>query len=171
MTRRFMILLIAILPILAACERTETTATDTGTVTVVDTAPVPLNTTMADAIGTAATGTAGPGTATRATATNTAGGTAAGAADRNVHVTLAEYRIEMPDTLPPGPVTFHVVNSGRQEHNFEIEGQGIEKKLDSNLQAGETGTLNVDLQRGPYKIYCPVGDHEQRGMTRQLTVQ
>jgi uncharacterized cupredoxin-like copper-binding protein len=89
-----------------------------------------------------------------------------------VGVTLAEYRIEMPDTLAAGSLTFEVTNSGARRHNFEIEGAGIEQKLERDLESGETATLQIDLVPGTYRVYCPVGDHaEEHGMSRQLTVR
>lgn len=101
-------------------------------------------------------------TATTSTSEQAAGG--------GVQVRLSEYRIEMPATLPAGPTTFEITNVGEEEHNFEIEGQGIEMELPENLTAGASGTLQVDLQPGTYEIYCPVGEHEDHGMTMQLTV-
>jgi hypothetical protein len=87
-----------------------------------------------------------------------------------VEVKLTEFLIEMPTTVPPGPVTFSVTNAGTMEHNFEVEGQGIEKKFDTPLKAGETRSLRVDLPAGTYIIYCPVDDHQKRGMQLELKV-
>ena len=97
-------------------------------------------------------------------------GTPTGAAGCLVEVTETEFAIEMPDTLPAGPVTFRVTNAGTIEHNFEVEGQGIEEELPANLQPGESGTLEVDLEPGTYEVYCPVGNHEAQGMRVELTV-
>jgi len=87
-----------------------------------------------------------------------------------VQVSLTEFEIDMPDSIPAGPTTFEVTNNGTVEHNFEVEGQGVEEELETNLQPGETGTLEVDLQPGTYEIYCPVADHEGQGMSLTLTV-
>jgi hypothetical protein len=87
-----------------------------------------------------------------------------------VEVKLIEFRIEMPTTVPPGQVTFSVTNAGTKEHNFEIEGEGHEKRFDTNLKPGETRNLQVDLQTGVYIIYCPVDDHRERGMQQELKV-
>lgn len=88
-----------------------------------------------------------------------------------IHVALSDGAIEMPRTLPVGPVAFHVQNSGTMEHNFEIEGQGMEEKLSENLDAGEVGVLVVELERGTFEVYCPVEDHADKGMRLQVTVQ
>jgi plastocyanin len=87
-----------------------------------------------------------------------------------VEVKLTEFTIEMPTTVPPGPVTFSVTNAGTMEHNFEIKSQGIEKKFDTSLKAGETRTLKADLTDGTYTIYCPLDDHKARGMHLELKV-
>ncbi len=87
-----------------------------------------------------------------------------------VEVSLSDFVIDMPATLPAGPTVFNVSNDGEAPHNFEIEGQGIEMELESDLQPGESGTLEVDLQPGTYTIYCPVGNHADMGMELELTV-
>lgn len=93
------------------------------------------------------------------------------AAGEAVSVQLDDFSIEMPRTLPAGPTTFRVTNVGAVEHNFEVEGQGIEEEFDEDLEPGESRTLEVDLEAGEYSVYCPVGDHEDRGMTLTLTVE
>jgi predicted lipoprotein with Yx(FWY)xxD motif/plastocyanin len=93
------------------------------------------------------------------------------AAEANmVEVTLAEFGIDMPVELPSGPTVFRITNEGDAPHNFEIEGQGIETKLEENLQGGESGTLEVDLQPGTYEVFCPVGHHADISMELELTV-
>ncbi len=87
-----------------------------------------------------------------------------------VQVSLVQWDIEMPETLPPGPTVFEVTNNGTFEHNFEIEGQGIEQVFEQNLEPGETRTLEVDLPAGEYRVYCPVSNHAERGMELTLTV-
>ncbi len=99
-----------------------------------------------------------------------AGTPAAEAAGDTVAVSLTEYMIAMPAELPAGPTTFSITNDGTVEHNFEVEGQGIEEELAENLAPGASGTLEVDLQPGSYEIYCPVGHHADEGMRVELTV-
>ena len=91
--------------------------------------------------------------------------------DGTVAVQLTEYSIDMPSTLPPGPTTFQIANVGSEDHNFEIEGNGIEKELPAPLKPGESGTLEADLVPGNYEIYCPVGDHDEKGMRARLRVE
>ena len=94
---------------------------------------------------------------------------AAGTGDA-VAVSLTEFAIDMPTELPAGPTTFAITNDGTIEHNFEVEGQGIEEELPQNLAPGQSGTLSLDLAPGTYEVYCPVGNHENQGMRLELTV-
>ena len=87
-----------------------------------------------------------------------------------VEVKLSEYAVEMPLTIPIGPAAFSVTNAGTTAHNFEVEGQGLEKKFETTLKPGETRTLEVDLPAGTYLVYCPVDDHKARGMQLELKV-
>lgn len=87
-----------------------------------------------------------------------------------IEVELASFEIHMPTTLEAGTYTFVVTNAADTEHNFEIEGQGMESVLPNNLQMGETGEVTVDLQPGTYEVYCPVGDHAEQGMRLTLEV-
>ncbi len=110
--------------------------------------------------------------------TDTTGtGDAEALATERVTVSLVEWAIEMPATLSmadtgrnPGQFIFEVTNNGTAEHNFEIEGQGMEREFESNLQPGETQTMTVTLQPGTYRVYCPIGSHAELGMDLQLTV-
>src|SRR5678816_1085816 len=81
-----------------------------------------------------------------------------------VEVTLNEHRIDMPKSLGSGKTAFVVRNSGKEKHNFEIEGQGIDKKFMTSLSPDESKVLHVDLAPGNYKVICPVKDHEEEGM-------
>ena len=87
-----------------------------------------------------------------------------------VEVGLHGRTIEMPGSLPPGETTFSITNTGDSDHGFEIEGNGIERQLESNLAPGESGELNVTLEPGSYTVYCPIGDHREEGMVTTLRV-
>ena len=102
-------------------------------------------------------------TKTAAAVTDTAKG--------SVEVKLTEYKIEMPTSVSVGATTFKVTNTGEETHGFEIEGNGIEKALKPRLKKGESGSLQVDLKPGTYKVYCPVLGHKRRGMSLDLTVK
>jgi plastocyanin len=87
-----------------------------------------------------------------------------------VEVRLSEYAIEMPHTLPAGPATFLVRNEGKKTHSFRIEGPGLAEALAKPVKPAESESLEVTLQPGEYKVYCPVGSHEAKGMTISLVV-
>lgn len=71
----------------------------------------------------------------------------------------------------PGTVRFVVHNASDIIHGFEVEGHGIEEEI-GEIVPGGTDSLTVRLEEpGTYEIYCPVDDHEQRGMTGTLTVE
>ena len=90
---------------------------------------------------------------------------------RKVEVKLIEHRIEMPKRLEPGKTAFVVRNTGKEKHNFQIEGEGIDKKFFASLGPDETKVLHVDLKRGTYKVYCPVKEHDAEGMQITLSVK
>ncbi len=96
---------------------------------------------------------------------------AAPASGDAVKVTLSEFKIDMPTTLPAGSTTFEVSNTGEFPHNMDIEGEGVDEKLAENLEGGQSGTLTVDLKPGTYTVYCPVGSHREKGMELELTVE
>ena len=89
----------------------------------------------------------------------------------SVEVKLTEYKIEMPASVSAGATTFKVTNMGKETHGFEIEGNGIEKALKPRLKKGESGSLQVDLKPGTYKVYCPMKGHKKLGMSLDLTVK
>jgi uncharacterized cupredoxin-like copper-binding protein len=88
-----------------------------------------------------------------------------------VEVELAEYKIAMPAEIPSGLIFFNVINRGTMQHNLRIKGQGIDRKLRADLKPGEKRTLQMDLKQGIYLAYCPVDDHQSKGMFLQLNVK
>jgi uncharacterized cupredoxin-like copper-binding protein len=87
-----------------------------------------------------------------------------------VEVSLGEFAIEPSAIeLDPGSYTFRVTNDGGAVHALDIEGPTGEVET-AELAAGESADLNVDLEDGEYEMYCPVGDHRDRGMEGTITV-
>lgn len=69
------------------------------------------------------------------------------------------------------PVWFVVTNAADIAHGFEVEGHGLEEEI-AEIPGGATDSLSVTFETpGEYTIYCPVADHEGRGMTGTLTVE
>jgi PQQ system protein len=73
------------------------------------------------------------------------------------------------DLEQPGTYAFEVVNDGQVAHALEVEGEGIEEETQT-LQPGERATLTVTLEGGSYELYCPIGDHKDRGMVGKAVV-
>jgi plastocyanin len=89
-----------------------------------------------------------------------------------VNVQLSEWKVELSQqTVAAGPVTFVVTNGGQIPHALEVEGEGIEKEIET-IQPGATDTLTVTLKAGRYDVYCPVGagSHKKLGMDARLVV-
>ncbi|HEX7154857.1 MAG TPA: sulfocyanin-like copper-binding protein [Thermoanaerobaculia bacterium] len=97
---------------------------------------------------------------------NRAGGTATVGHD----VQLLEYQIRIPQTLAAGKQKFAIENAGREQHAFEIEGNGVHTSTNV-LGRGDRTSMEVDLKPGTYTIYCPVKGHKEKGMTTTVTVQ
>jgi uncharacterized cupredoxin-like copper-binding protein len=89
-----------------------------------------------------------------------------------VSVSETEYAITMqPSSAPAGTVIFNVKNDGKYVHSFKIEGNGVNQTTPV-LQPGKSTTLRVEnLKAGTYHVYCPIDNHEARGMTGTFTVK
>lgn len=87
-------------------------------------------------------------------------------------VSLTNFAIAMPEELAAGSYRFAIANNGAAPHNLVIEGEGISRRLANNLQPGQSGFLNIDLEPGTYTVFCPVGEgaHRANGMELTLTV-
>ncbi len=89
-----------------------------------------------------------------------------------IEVQETEFRLDSSEiTLDrSGTYVFRAVNSGTVGHALEVEGEGIEEETEE-IPPGESTELEVNLEPGTYELYCPVGNHEERGMTGTVTVQ
>lgn len=85
-------------------------------------------------------------------------------------VHLIEYQIHMPQSLPAGRIAFNVENGGKEDHAFEIEGNGVHQQT-TVLKRGDTTALEVNLPPGTYTVYCPVDGHRDKGMRTTLVVK
>jgi uncharacterized cupredoxin-like copper-binding protein len=95
-----------------------------------------------------------------------------GGGGSTVNVSETEFKLNPSNpTVKAGQVTFDVSNDGAIPHSLEVEGPNGEQKLTSDLSAGQSGTLSVDLSKpGKYEFYCPVDNHKQMGMKGTITV-
>jgi uncharacterized cupredoxin-like copper-binding protein len=100
------------------------------------------------------------------------GGEAAGPPLKTFTVSETEFKLS-PSTFTvdkAGTYTFHAVNNGQVVHSLEIEGNGVEKEIEGNLQQGDSGDLTVALEKGTYELYCPVDGHKDQGMEGEVKV-
>lgn len=103
------------------------------------------------------------------TGTGGTGGTG-GTAAQTVDVSAVDFAFEPADiSVEPGAVAFALANEGSAPHALAIEGNGVDVSSDT-IDAGASTTLETELEEGTYEIYCPVGDHRDRGMVGTLTV-
>jgi plastocyanin len=99
------------------------------------------------------------------------GGGATGPPDQRLEIEASSFAYAPTQvTVAPGTIRFVVRNVADVVHGFEVEGHGMEEEIEE-IQPGATDSLTVKLDEpGSYEIYCPVADHEGRGMSATLTV-
>jgi plastocyanin len=92
------------------------------------------------------------------------------AAAQTIQISATDFQFDPRElTADPGEISFELTNDGQSPHALEVEGGGVEAKSDT-IDPGASTTLTVSLEEGEYEIYCPVGDHKDRGMTGTLVV-
>lgn len=97
-----------------------------------------------------------------------------GQRSEDVAVTLREFKIVQPATLPAGPTTFMFQNKGKFEHNYTVvyRSAGATKIATKGIKPGASATLDVNLKPGTYTVLCTIfnGYHASQGMEKQFTV-
>lgn len=119
--------------------------------------------------GTTTTGTETTGTGTATTPTTTA---PTGAPSETLRISEVEFELKPAEfkVAEPGVVEFVVRNAGGTVHALEVEGPTGEFETEE-IQPGGRARLKADVsEAATYKLYCPVGDHEDRGMVGKLVV-
>ncbi len=93
------------------------------------------------------------------------------AAAAKVEVSLEDYRLVpgAPRVARPGVVAFVATNDGQSRHALAVDGPTGERRSVS-LRPGERSAIALRLPRGTYKWYCPIADHERRGMAGLVRV-
>jgi uncharacterized cupredoxin-like copper-binding protein len=90
-----------------------------------------------------------------------------------VRVSETDFKLDPqnPRVDRPGLVAFEITNDGETTHNVEVEAPAGEVELAQDLAPGESGTLEVNLDRaGTYEWYCPIGNHRDLGMEGEIRV-
>lgn len=95
------------------------------------------------------------------------------AQETTIEVELGSFYIDMPETIPAGPLTLEVTNVSEMPHTITIEGNGETLSMPETLvPAGPTSTTwEIDLAPGTYTIWCPIGAHRDQGMEVTITVE
>jgi hypothetical protein len=86
-------------------------------------------------------------------------------------VSLVEYRLDVTQPRVPraGRIAIEVTNDGVQRHALALDGpSGLVRTR--TLVPGERAILSATLPPGTYRWYCPLSDHERRGMVGRLRV-
>lgn len=78
---------------------------------------------------------------------------------RKVNVTVSDKGVQMPKSLQAGKTAFIVKNTGKQAHNFEIEGSGIDKSFWFAIDPNQSKTMQVNLRPGEYEAICTAETH------------
>jgi uncharacterized cupredoxin-like copper-binding protein len=99
------------------------------------------------------------------------GSTTVGAgADATVPVSLVDFRLPRNVHVPRGGrIAFEATNDGQSLHALAVIGPAGQARTQT-LRPGERTTVEVRLPPGTYKWYCPVDDHERRGMVGRVRV-
>jgi len=86
-------------------------------------------------------------------------------------VSLVDYALDVSDSRVPkaGLLEFAATNDGLVRHALAVDGPAGTVRT-AALGLGERGTFTVRLPPGTYKWYCPIADHEQRGMAGRVRV-
>lgn len=90
-----------------------------------------------------------------------------------IEVTATEFALaaEPRDGLIPADYLIVLRNEGSAVHALAISGPGVDEET-RQLQPGEDSVdLRARLLPGSYVLWCPVGDHRDRGMEIELIVE
>ena len=86
-------------------------------------------------------------------------------------VSLVDYvlQAERSRVARSGLIAFEATNDGTVRHALAVDAP-TGRVSTRALRPGERATFSVRLPPGRYKWYCPVADHEERGMAGRLRV-
>ena len=89
-----------------------------------------------------------------------------------IAISLADFMLDPDDVTATGPtLSFEITNDGPTPHNFTIRNDADEVvAATDDLSAGESETLDAELEPGTYTVFCSLAGHESLGMSGTLTV-
>jgi plastocyanin len=112
----------------------------------------------------------GEGLRTSPAAVGTGATTVGIGVDATVPVSLTDYRLPRNVRVARGGlIAFEATNDGQALHALAVVGPAGQARTQT-LKPGERTTVEVRLPPGTYKWYCPVDDHERRGMVGRVRV-
>jgi hypothetical protein len=112
----------------------------------------------------------GDGLQTTPAAVGTGATTVGAGVDATIPVSLTDYRLPRGVRVPrSGLIAFEVTNDGQSVHALAVNGPAGQARTQT-LKPGERTTVEVRLPPGTYKWFCPVADHERRGMVGRLRI-
>ena len=68
-----------------------------------------------------------------------------------------------------GRISIEMLNPSAIPHAIGIRGNGVSETGETVGQNG-TSRVQADLEPGTYELFCPVGGHEEAGMTATVNV-
>lgn len=77
-----------------------------------------------------------------------------------IDVIIKDGEILIEDTVNAQIINFRIINKSDRASQFHIYGNGVDKSLEKELSAGESGMLQVQLPTGTYHI--EVGEGRKR---------
>jgi plastocyanin len=112
----------------------------------------------------------GDGLQTTPAAVGTGATTVGAGVGATLPVSLTDYRLPRGVRVPrSGVIAFEVTNDGQSVHALAVNGPAGQVRTQT-LKPGERTTVEVRLPPGTYKWFCPVADHERRGMVGRVRV-
>lgn len=96
-----------------------------------------------------------------------------GAREVTVEATNFKYEPAEIKAAPGEKLKVTLVNKGESGHSIGIRLPSGDKELEKIVAAGKSGSMIVTApdKEGSYPFYCPVGNHEDKGMKGSLVVK
>lgn len=91
-----------------------------------------------------------------------------------IEVALLEYAIGIPTKLFCGEVILKLSNQGFEDHNLRFFPSNTDSPVwetESDVAAGETRVVELELRPGQYTVICDVAGHDTRGMRITVNVE
>lgn len=90
-----------------------------------------------------------------------------------IEVTATDFKLvaEPVDGLIPADYLVVLRNDGATAHSLAIRGPGVDEATRQLKPEKDTVDLQARLSPGSYVLWCPVGDHRERGMEVDLLIE